>query len=205
MTRQRPTSQARVLRKRMTEAEVRLWLRLRRRQLRGLKFRRQHPVGPYILDFACLSIRLAIEVDGATHVTEARQAHDRKRTTWLEQSGWQVIRIQNIWIYDDLDNVMDQIAEAIGQRPGLSKSRCGHTPASPVDGGGAPQGRRGEAKTGSTRSQSPSDLEPAGLKPSSPARGGARRHSLKTKADTLPPPQALFWGTDATGDTSDDD
>jgi hypothetical protein len=97
---------------------------------------------------------------------------------------------------------MDQIAEAIGQRPGLSKSRCGHTPASPVDGGGAPQGRRGEAKTGSTCSQSPSDLEPYGLKPSSPARGRARRHSLKTKADTLPPPQALFWGTDALGDTS---
>lgn len=122
-TRQRSTSQARALRKRMTEAEIRLWLRLRRRQLRGLKFRRQHPIGPYIVDFACLSIRLAIEVDGATHVTEARQAHDRKRTTWLEQSGWQVVRIQNIWIYDDLDNVMDQIAEAIGQRPGLPRGR----------------------------------------------------------------------------------
>lgn len=122
MTRQRPTRQARALRKRMTQAKVRLWLRLRRRQLLGLKFRRQHPVGPYIVDFACLSIRLAIEVDGTTHSTEARQAHDQKRTTWLEHNGWQVIRIQNIWIYDDLDNVMDHIAEAIGQRPGLPKS-----------------------------------------------------------------------------------
>ncbi|WP_300556438.1 DUF559 domain-containing protein [Maricaulis sp.] len=169
----------------MTEAEIRLWLRLRRRQLRGLKFRRQHPIGPYIVDFACLSIRLAIEVDGATHVTEARQAHDRKRTTWLEQSGWQVVRIQNIWIYDDLDNVMDQIAETIGQRPGLPRGR-----------GRCPEGTEGGSEDRHlTWPSPPQTLSPAGLKPSSPARGGARRDASKTEEHKLRPPQDPFLGT----------
>jgi very-short-patch-repair endonuclease len=83
---------ARLLRFGMTDAERRLWSALRGRRLKNFKFRRQHPLGPFVLDFACVEHRLVIEADGGQH---AENDDDRRRTGWLEAQGWRVCRFWN--------------------------------------------------------------------------------------------------------------
>src|SRR5438105_901047 len=100
MARQRKqTSLARSLRKDDVPAETVLWQALRNRALGGFKFRRQHPIGPYIVDFACLSCKLVVEADGETHVTSAKR--DLQRSAFLEASGWLVLRFWNTEIYEE--------------------------------------------------------------------------------------------------------
>jgi very-short-patch-repair endonuclease len=84
---------ARKLRAEMSDAEKRLWQYLRRRQVGAYRFRRQHPLGPYIVDFICLEARLVVELDGGQHVERAE--YDRQRSTWLEQKGFRVLRFWN--------------------------------------------------------------------------------------------------------------
>ena len=93
----------------MPQAEVILWSFLRKRRQQGLRFRRQHPLGPYITDFACIAARMVIEVDGASHWTDEGRHHDRQRTAYLEAQGWHVIRICNDDVYRNLDAVLDHI------------------------------------------------------------------------------------------------
>ncbi len=100
---------AKQLRCSMTDAETILWSRPRRGGLRGHKFRRQHPVGPYIADFACIAARLIVEVDGATHATKTEVGYDERRTRFLEKRGWFVYRASNPDIYENLDGVLDGI------------------------------------------------------------------------------------------------
>lgn len=83
---------SRQLRRDMTDAEKHLWRRIRTQQL-GIKFRRQHPVANYILDFACIELKLAIELDGGQH--GELQTQDNARTLWLESQGWKVLRFWN--------------------------------------------------------------------------------------------------------------
>jgi very-short-patch-repair endonuclease len=80
---------ARALRRDMGSAEKRLWYRLRGRQMAGQRFRRQVPLGGYIADFACLSARLIIEIDGGQHNEELNENLDARRTAWLEGRGYQ--------------------------------------------------------------------------------------------------------------------
>ncbi|WP_421786329.1 endonuclease domain-containing protein [Hyphobacterium sp.] len=108
---------AKDLRRRMTNAETILWSRLRRGGLEGFKFRRQHPVGPYIADFACIELRLIIEIDGATHASTHEIAKDAKRTQFLESKGWFVYRATNPDIYENLDGVLDGIAALLPPPP----------------------------------------------------------------------------------------
>jgi very-short-patch-repair endonuclease len=96
---------ARRLRKEMTEAEIVLWTFLRERKLNGFKFRRQHPIGPYIADFACLSARLVVEVDGATHATPDELLHDQRRTAFMQGRGWRVLRVTNVDVFENKDGV----------------------------------------------------------------------------------------------------
>ncbi len=111
-TRQRAHS----LRRELTDAERILWSRLKGRQLGGWQFRVQHPVSPYILDFAVVKLKLAIELDGATHSTiEERQGDDR-RTASLEQRGWTVLRFWNAEVYDNLDGVLASIEARLPPR-----------------------------------------------------------------------------------------
>ena len=98
-------TRARSLRKAMSSPEVRLWVRLRGRKSDRLTFRRQHPLGAFILDFYCPSVRLAVEVDGVTHWDEAAQARDLARDRWLESQGVTVMRIDASSIYRDVDAV----------------------------------------------------------------------------------------------------
>ncbi|MCJ2186107.1 endonuclease domain-containing protein [Novosphingobium beihaiensis] len=83
---------ARELRKAMTKPEFALWQHLRQRP-GGFKFRRQHPIGPYIADFCCLSAKLVVEVDGITHDMGNRPARDEERIRFIEENGFRVLRI----------------------------------------------------------------------------------------------------------------
>ncbi|MDB5440269.1 MAG: hypothetical protein JWM33_2696 [Caulobacteraceae bacterium] len=94
-----------------------LWRRLK--LLHPGRFRKQHPVGPYILDFYCSGARLALEVDGEGHRLPDAVTHDRRRTAWLAGQGIQVLRFTALAILDDerLDGVLRMIAESIGPAP----------------------------------------------------------------------------------------
>ncbi len=98
---------ARKLRKSSTPAEEKLWQALRNRNLAGFKFRRQHPIGPYIADFYCAEVRLIVELDGGGHLDQME--YDQNRTDWLEEQGYRVIRFWN----DDVLNYLDDVAKEI--------------------------------------------------------------------------------------------
>ena len=106
----RARSFAKELRSRMTDAEIILWSRLRRWPDPRYKFRRQHPIGIYIADFACIASRLVVEVDGATHSTQEERAHDLARERYLTARGWRTIRIPNQDIYERLNDIVSFIA-----------------------------------------------------------------------------------------------
>ena len=93
----------------MTDAERALWRHLRSRQHAGFKFRRQQPMGRYIVDFVCLEKRLVLELDGGQHAESAQAAYDAERSAWLEKEGFRILRF---WSDDVLKN-LDAIKEAI--------------------------------------------------------------------------------------------
>ncbi|WP_153109085.1 endonuclease domain-containing protein [Propionivibrio limicola] len=98
------------LRNRMTDAEQRLWHRLRGRQLAGCKFRRQHPFLDYVLDFVCLEKSLVVEVDGGQHL---ESESDRLRDQRLAEAGLRVLRFWNHEVLQETDAVLDVILEAL--------------------------------------------------------------------------------------------
>jgi very-short-patch-repair endonuclease len=100
---------ARSLRRKLTRAETILWSRLRRDQVAGYRFRKQHPIGPYVADFACLIAKLIIEVDGGTHSTDQERAYDHARDAYLLDRGWRVLRVWNEDIYKNSDGVLEAI------------------------------------------------------------------------------------------------
>jgi very-short-patch-repair endonuclease len=112
----RNTEFARELRHHQTDAERKLWGRMRNRQIDGWKFRRQVPYGPYVLDFFCFEADLVIEVDGGQHAEE-RAAQDRERTQYLEDQGLHVIRFWNCDVLQEIDSVIEAIYAALGQKP----------------------------------------------------------------------------------------
>jgi very-short-patch-repair endonuclease len=99
----------RELRKAMPEAEHRLWHFLRNRNLCGVKFRRQHPIGRYIVDFACIERMVIVELDGGQHNEEEGQIYDKQRTVFLQRCGWRVIRFWNHQVFEAFDAVMEEI------------------------------------------------------------------------------------------------
>jgi very-short-patch-repair endonuclease len=103
---------ARQLRQAQTPAEQKLWARLRRKQLYGLRFRRQHPIGRFIADFCCVAHRLVIEIDGPSH--GAQVEYDETRTAWLEARGYRVIRFTNEQIDRRMDDVLAEVARQCG-------------------------------------------------------------------------------------------
>jgi adenine-specific DNA-methyltransferase len=106
---------AKRMRRTMPGAEVLLWSRLRRWP--GAKFRRQHPIGPYIADFASVAARLVIEVDGETHGSEGGRAHDHVRDDYMRQRGWRLLRVWNRDVYGRLDDVLEMIARLLPPPP----------------------------------------------------------------------------------------
>src|SRR5499427_10201475 len=104
------TGISRRLRRNATIAEQRLWYRLRSRFLHGMKFVRQEPIGPYIVDFVCREHRLVIEVDGGQHAENDR---DAIRDLWLRDHGYQVLRFWNNDVIENTDGVLEAIAEVL--------------------------------------------------------------------------------------------
>ena len=106
---------ARHLRKNPTEAEQKLWSCLRRQQLLGYRFRRQRPIGPYIVDFVCLEVSLIIEVDGGQHAEQG--AKDEARTRFLEKEGFRVIRFWNNDVLANTEGVLEAILHDLQNPP----------------------------------------------------------------------------------------
>ena len=118
MAYQNPKSleRARTLRKDDTEAERRLWEAIRNRRLGGFKFVRQLSIGPYIADFACRECGLVVEVDGATHGTDAEVSYDKRRSAYLREQGYRILRFWNDDVYKGLPDVCDAILLALAER-----------------------------------------------------------------------------------------
>ncbi len=112
---------ARKLRKNMTDAERRLWYDLRHRQIGHARFRRQAPIGPYIVDFVCFESRLIIELDGSQHAIDLKE--DLRRTHWLNEQGFRVIRFWNYQIFEDGEAVLEAIGLALNPPPQPSPTR----------------------------------------------------------------------------------
>ena len=109
-------TRAKAFRKALTPPEFRLWQVLRRDRVGKIKFRRQHPVGPYILDFYCAAAKLAIEIDGAVHNEPKQIAHDRRRTAWLHERGVRVVRLSAVSVMTDKAAVVDFIYDVVRSR-----------------------------------------------------------------------------------------
>ncbi|EMX9185609.1 DUF559 domain-containing protein [Escherichia coli] len=107
-------SNARDLRRNLTLQERKLWRYLRSRRFSDFKFRRQHPVGSYILDFACCSARVVVELDGGQH--DLAVAYDSRRTSWLESQGWTVLRFWNKEIDCNEETVLENILQELNRR-----------------------------------------------------------------------------------------
>lgn len=110
---------ARQLRGSMTDAELRLWGRLRGKQINGVPFYRQKPLGPYIVDFYAAKAGLVIEIDGAQHVEPAHQARDDVRDAWLAQQGLKVLRFDNLQVLQETEAVLERIWSVVKDRIGV--------------------------------------------------------------------------------------
>ena len=126
---------ARALRRNQTDAERLLWQKLRSKQLGDVRFRPQHPVGEYIVDFACLSCRLAVELDGGQHADEVALSYDARRTQFLQSEGWQVLRFWNHEVLGNPEGVQEAILRALQEpsspspQPSPASGRGGNSDA----------------------------------------------------------------------------
>jgi very-short-patch-repair endonuclease len=129
--------QAKRLRSNMTDAERRLWYRLRAHRFQGLKFKRQAPIGPYIVDFICFEHGLIIELDGGQH---AQSESDRHRDTWLNSEGYRVLRFWNDDMMKRTNTILAEISNALTEASTPLPARSARHPL--------PQGERGPAARG---------------------------------------------------------
>jgi very-short-patch-repair endonuclease len=102
-----------ILRNNMPQAERVLWQKIKGRQLLGCKFRRQYSVGVFVIDFYVIELKLALEIDGSSHLTPEAREYDLHRERFLESAGIQVIRFTNSQVYDELDDVLKTISSWI--------------------------------------------------------------------------------------------
>ena len=107
------TTRARALRREQTPAERTLWGRLAGRRPAGTKFRRQQPIGPYVVDFVSFERRLVVEVDGGHHNEAVMRVADQERTAWLESEGFRVVRFWNNEVQGNLEGVLHSITDAL--------------------------------------------------------------------------------------------
>ena len=115
---------AKALRRRMSPPEVALWNAIRGKRLAGHRFRRQHPLGPFVLDFYCDASGLAVEVDGQGHGLPAQIRHDIERDAWLAERGVEVLRVPASDVKADIDGVCRAILMVLDTRP--------HRPCGPL-------------------------------------------------------------------------
>ena len=104
---------ARKLRQSQTDAERALWARLKRKQLEGVKFRRQQPLGSYIVDFVSFERKIIVEVDGGQHSEREARGRDKQRAAWLKEKGYQVLRFWNNEVLVNMEGVLEKIREVL--------------------------------------------------------------------------------------------
>ncbi|HEY2033267.1 MAG TPA: endonuclease domain-containing protein [Rhizomicrobium sp.] len=107
---------ARALRETASDAEQRMWRHLRGKQMAMLRFRRQQPIGPYVVDFYCSAAKLIVELDGGQHGEDKALAYDAARTQWLEVRGYRVMRIWNHEFFASPDEVLERIWRTLKDR-----------------------------------------------------------------------------------------
>jgi len=129
---------ARTLRRTQTELERKLWYVLRDRRFHKYKFRRQQPIGPYVVDFVCFEQKLILELDGSQHAEPRNRATDASRTAYLGSRGFRVVRFWNLDFRKNKDGVLEVIRLAVENTPSLAP------PVSRCDTGGAPSPAGGE-------------------------------------------------------------
>lgn len=112
---------AKVLRRNQTDAEQKLWYHLRAHRFMGRKFKRQKPVGRYIVDFVCLEEKLIVELDGGQNVE--RVAYDHERDTWLRNEGYTVLRFWNHEVLGEMEGVLERIRLALSPSPSPASGR----------------------------------------------------------------------------------
>ena len=159
---------ARELRKNLTDTERLVWAALRGRRFAGFKFRRQMPLGSYIVDFVCLDRRLVIELDGGQHTRQAD--YDQRRTEWLRSQGFRVVRFWNHEVLQDWETVAEVIWREL-QTP--------HTPD--------PSPARGEGRVTDTRASAPSSTGGEGRVTDAHGRDHSAASREGRVADTSPP------------------
>jgi very-short-patch-repair endonuclease len=108
---------ARRLRREQTDVERKLWHALRDRRFHACKFRRQQPLGPYVVDFVCFEQRLVIELDGSQHAEPEQLAHDAARTEFLDRDGFRVLRFWNAELNENFEGVLEVIRLAVESPP----------------------------------------------------------------------------------------
>lgn len=129
----RSLNNARALRREMTEIEKKLWYYLRRKNILDVRFRKQVPIGNYIVDFAAHNPKLIVELDGGQH--SEQQAYDAARDTWLQKQGFCILRFWNNDVIENLEGVLERIALKINELRGNAENAP--LPTSPLKGGGA--------------------------------------------------------------------
>jgi len=136
------TARARELRQASTDVEMRLWQKLRNKQL-GVDFRRQHPAGPYFLDFYCPALQLAIELDGGQHGQPNAKQYDERRTRWLAERNVTLLRYWNSDVVENLSGVLEDIAAKIAalQQAGITPTRRWRADLPLLGGGDKPRDR----------------------------------------------------------------
>ena len=131
---------AKTLRTNQTEAEQRLWYHLRAHRFMGLKFKRQKPMGRYIVDFLCVERRLIIELDGGQHAEQV--VYDQHRDAWLRSQGYTVLRFWNHEVMQQMEGVLEQIRSTIALSPSPSPDRSPSPQSSPASGRGSERERQ---------------------------------------------------------------
>jgi very-short-patch-repair endonuclease len=159
------TARARRLRKDATSPERILWSKLKGAQIDGASFRRQHPLGPYVIDFYCPSLGIVVELDGEHHGYQANAARDRQRDAWLVARGLRVLRFWNENVRTNLTGVVEDIFFAVSSARGSDP-----LPASPFQGEGKPAAPAEESRRGGENL----DVTPAPLPPERGRMGGGR-------------------------------
>jgi very-short-patch-repair endonuclease len=99
----------------LTKGEALLWLSLRAGRRRGVRFRRQHPIGPFIADFACLGASLVVEIDGASHDFPDRSLRDARKAAFVAAKGFRILRLREEDVLADLDGALRAIWAAVGE------------------------------------------------------------------------------------------
>ena len=130
-------ARARTLRQDMTKSERIIWYAVRGHRLNGAGFRRQTPIGPYIVDFVSHTAKLVIEIDGGQHFEDQQEARDARRDAYLASKGYRVLRFNNLDVTSNRDGVVSAIAKAVS-------AAAAPTLPSPASGGGGASGAGGE-------------------------------------------------------------